>query len=75
MAEASGDVVKVPTPVGEVEALRMGRSEAGSSRWQVKYPWGAETFFGTSAELAEHARRRIAKDARQSHWYSEPRRH
>ena len=29
MAEASGEVVMVPTPGGEVEAQRMGRAEAG----------------------------------------------
>jgi len=73
MAEASGDVVKVPTPAGDVEARRMGRSEAGSSRWQVKYPWGAETFFGTSAELAEHAQRRVTSDAPETRWHGKGR--
>jgi len=61
MAETSGDVVVVPTPIGDIEARRMGRAEAGPSRWQVAYPWGAETFFGTSAEVAAYAQRRTNK--------------
>jgi len=61
MAETSGDVVVVPTPIGEIEARRMGRAEAGPSRWQIAYPWGAETFFGTSAEMAAYAQRRTIK--------------
>ena len=58
MAETSGDVLRVPTPIGGIEARRMGRAESGSSRWQVAYPWGVETFFGTSAEVAAEAQRR-----------------
>ena len=61
MAETSGDVVMVPTPIGGIEARRMGRAEAGPSRWQVVYPWGVETFFGTSAEVAAAAQRRATK--------------
>ena len=61
MAETSGDVVMVSTPIGGIEARRMGRAEAGPSRWQVAYPWGAETFFGTSADLASHVQRRAAQ--------------
>jgi hypothetical protein len=60
MAETSGDVLMVPTSIGSIEARRMGRAEAGSSRWQVAYPWGGETFFGTSAEVAAEAQRRAA---------------
>jgi hypothetical protein len=61
MAETSGDVLMVPTPIGGIEARRMGRAEAGPSRWQVAYPWGVETFFGTSAEVAAYAQRRTTK--------------
>jgi hypothetical protein len=61
MAETSGDVVIVSTPIGGIEARRMGRAEAGPSRWQVAYPWGVETFFGTSAEVTTHAQRRATK--------------
>lgn len=63
MSEAMDDVVVVDTGRGRVEARRMGRAEAGPSRWRVAYPWGAETFFGTSAELAERARKRAADEA------------
>ena len=61
MAETSGDVVAVATPIGNVEARRMGRTEAGQSRWQVRYPWGSEIFFGTSAEVTPHVERRAGK--------------
>ncbi len=61
MAETSGDVLMVPTPIGGIEARRMGRAEAGPSRWQVAYPWGVETFFGTSAEVAAYAQERATK--------------
>jgi hypothetical protein len=61
MAETSGDVLMVPTPIGGIEARRMGRAEAGPSRWQVAYPWGVETFFGTSAEVAAYAQERVTK--------------
>jgi hypothetical protein len=61
MAETSGDVLMVPTPIGTIEARRMGHAEAGPSRWQVAYPWGVETFFGTSAEVTADAQRRTAK--------------
>ena len=63
MAETSGDVIIVSTPIGDIEARRMGRTEAGPSRWQVIYPWGVETFFGTSAEVAAYAQRRATKAA------------
>jgi len=63
MAETSGDVLMVPTPIRDIEARRMGRAEAGPSRWQVAYPWGVETFFGTSAEMAAYAQTRTTKAA------------
>jgi hypothetical protein len=61
MAETSGDVLMVPTLIGGIEVRRMGRAEAGPSRWQVVYPWGVETFFGTSAEVAADAQRRAGR--------------
>ena len=66
MAETSGDLVAVVTSDGTVEARRMGRAEAGQSRWQVRYPWGVETFFGTSAEMTRHVQGRARKPARQA---------
>jgi hypothetical protein len=63
MSEVVDDVVVVDTGRGRVEARRMGRAEVGPSRWRVAYPWGAETFFGTSAELAERARTRVGDEA------------
>jgi hypothetical protein len=61
MANAAGDIVKVQTKSGVIEARRMGQAEIGHSRWQVRYPWGAETFFGNSSELAETVARRMAE--------------
>jgi hypothetical protein len=51
----------VPTSIGGIEARHMGRAESGASRWQVAYPWGVETFFGTSAEVAADVQRRAIK--------------
>ncbi len=63
MAEAPGDIVVLEIARGRVEAQRMGRTEPGSSRWwQVAFPWGAETFIGTSSELLSHAHQRIADE-------------
>ena len=62
MSEMMEDVVVVDTGRGRVEARRMGRAEAGPSRWRVAYPWGAETFFGTAAELAERARKQVGDE-------------
>ena len=63
MAEAAGDVFALPTSSGPAEARRMGRAEAGQSRWRVAFPWGAETFFGHSDEVAAHARKRAEETA------------
>ena len=63
MAVASGDAVVVDTARGPVEARRMGRAEAGQSRWRIAFPWGAETFFGDSGAVAAHVRKRIAEAA------------
>src|SRR3712207_704809 len=51
MAEAAGDVVRLPTPRGDAEARRMGQAEAGQSRWCVRHPWGTETFYGTAEQV------------------------
>lgn len=61
MSEAAEDVVKVKAPHGQVEARRMGRADSGLSRWQIRYPWGVETFFGNSADLVVHTKRRMAE--------------
>ena len=63
MSEVMEDVVVVDTGRGPVEAQRMGRAEAGPSRWRVACPWGAETFFGTADELAERARKQVGDGA------------
>ena len=63
MAEASGDVLALAMPGGRAEATRMGRAEAGQSRWRIAFPWGAETFFGDSGAAAAHARKRAAAAA------------
>ena len=61
MAEAAGDVVRLPTPRGDAEARRMGRPEAGQSRWCVRHPWGTETFYGTAEQVTAHLRKRAAE--------------
>ena len=61
MAEAAGDVVRLPTPRGEAEARRMGRTEAGQSRWWVRHPWGGEAFYGTAEQVTAHLRKRTAE--------------
>ena len=61
MAEAAGDVVSLPTPRGDAVARRMGRAEAGQSRWCVTHPWGTETFYGTAEQAMAHLRKRVAE--------------
>ena len=61
MADAAGDVVRLPTPRGDAEARRMGRTEAGQSRWWVRHPWGGEAFYGTAEQVLAHIRRRTAE--------------
>jgi hypothetical protein len=61
MSETAGDVLSMASRQGEVEARRMGRADSGLSRWQVRFPWGTETFFGTSADISRHVRTRIAQ--------------
>ena len=61
MAEAAGDMVSVPTPRGDAEARRMGRAEAGQSRWWIRHPWGTETFYGTAEQVMAHMRKRVAE--------------
>jgi len=58
MADAAGDVISVPTPDGYAEARRMGRAEAGQSRWWIKHTWGAEAFYGTAEQAVMHMKRR-----------------
>jgi hypothetical protein len=61
MAEAAGDVVRLPTPRGDAEARRMAQAEAGRSRWCIIHPWGTETFFGTEEQVLAHLRKRTAE--------------
>ncbi len=61
MAEAAGDVLVLPTSRGEAEARRMGRAEAGLSRWCIRFPWGAETFYGSAERVVAHMRKRATE--------------
>jgi hypothetical protein len=61
VAAAAGDVLTVATPSGPAEARRMGQAEAGQSRWWIKAPWGAETFYGTAEQAEVHMKKRIAE--------------
>ena len=61
MAEAAGAVVSLPTPRGNAEARRMGRAEAGQSRWCIRHPWGTETFYGTAEQVTAQMRKRVAE--------------
>ncbi len=61
MAEAAGDAVSLPTPHGDAVAKRMGRAEAGQSRWWIKHPWGGEAFYGTAEQVMAHMRKRTAE--------------
>jgi hypothetical protein len=47
------------TPSGPAEARRMGRAEAGQSRWWIKFPWGDETFYGTAEQAEARMKKRI----------------
>jgi hypothetical protein len=48
------------TSSGPAEARRMGRAEAGQSRWSIQYPWGNETFYGTAEQAEAHIKKRTA---------------
>jgi hypothetical protein len=61
MGETAGDVLALATPLGQVEATRMGRAEAGLSRWCIRYPWSTETFYGTAEQVMAHMRKRVAQ--------------
>jgi hypothetical protein len=65
MAEVSGDLLTVSTPQGNVDAKRMGRAEAGQSRWWIKYPWAAESFYGTAQQAVAHINRRAKEQGAQ----------
>jgi hypothetical protein len=64
MSQTASDVLSMPTPHGGAEARHMGRADSGLSRWQVRFPWGTETFFGTSSDISRHMRTRIAQQER-----------
>jgi hypothetical protein len=61
MGETAGDVLALATPSGPVEATRMGRAEAGLSRWCVRYPWSTETFYGTAEQAVVQMRKRVTE--------------
>ena len=61
MSETAGDVLALATPSGQVEATRMGRAEAGQSRWCVRYPGSTETFYGTAQQVMAHMKKRGAE--------------
>ena len=67
MAEAAGDVLVLATARGRAEAKRMGRGEAGASRWCIRHPWGTETFYGTAEQVMAYMQKRVAEqqDARE----------
>jgi hypothetical protein len=61
MGETAGDVLALATPSGQAEATRMGRAEAGQSRWCIRYPWCTETFYGTAEQVMARMRKRVTK--------------
>ena len=61
MAEAAGDVLSLPTSRGQAEARRMGRAEAGESRWCISHPWGTDIFYGTAEQVVAHMTKRVAE--------------
>ncbi len=61
MAEAAGDVLILPTSHGQAEARRMGRAEAGASRWCISHPWGTDIFYGTAEQVVAHMTKRVAE--------------
>ncbi len=61
MGEIAGDVLALATPSGQVEATRMGRAEAGLSRWCIRYSWSTETFYGTAEQVMAHMRKRVSE--------------
>jgi hypothetical protein len=65
MAEAAGDLLTIPTPRGNAEAKRMGLAEAGQSRWWIRYPWAAESFYGTADQAVAHINLRIGEQGAQ----------
>ncbi len=64
MTEAAGDVLTLATSRGQAEARRMGRAEAGASRWCISYPWSTETFCGTAEQAMAHIKSPFAKSRR-----------
>jgi hypothetical protein len=61
MGEAAGDVLALATLSGQAKATRMGRGEAGQSRWCIRYPWSTETFYGTAEQVMAHMTERVAE--------------
>ena len=61
MAEAAGDVLILPTSRGQAEARRMGRAEAGASRWCITHPWDTEVYYGTAEQVMAHMTKRVVE--------------
>ncbi len=61
MGETAGDVLALEASSGPMEATRMGRAEAGLSRWCIRYPWSTETFYGTAEQVTAHMRKRVTE--------------
>lgn len=57
LADRPTIVVTLDTPDGQAEARRVGPGE-----WQIGYPTGDDTFFGTKPEVIARMRRRIAAE-------------
>jgi hypothetical protein len=47
----AGALLIVRTRLGDAEARRMERTEAGQSRWCIHYAWGTETFDGLDSPI------------------------
>jgi hypothetical protein len=61
VAVSAGDVLTLATLSGPAEARRIGRAEAGQSRWSIKAPWGAEIFYGTAEQAEAQMKKRSAE--------------
>lgn len=61
MAEAAGDVLILPTSRSQAEVRRMGRAEAGESRWCISHPSGTDIFYGTAEQVVAPMTKRVAE--------------
>ncbi len=61
LTRVSGSVLIVRTQKGHAEATRMGRLEAGQSRWCIRHPLGTEPFDGTVEQVVALMKKRLAE--------------